>query len=111
MVADVFSPAFIEKYRTILDKIVEGIVRRNTPAALIAQLEALAAYPPAERFARHVRDIPSLVVTGSEDPLVKKASAVRLASLCGGRHLQIRAAGHSVRRRHPNGSRKPLQVF
>ena len=96
MAANVFGPVFIEKHRSIMDKIIDGIVWRNSKAALVAQLAALAAYPPAERFAPNVRDIPSLVITGSDDPLVKTASAVRLASLCGGRHLSIHGAGHSV---------------
>ena len=91
----VFGETFLKQKRRILYAIMRAIVERNRKEALIAQLEAMTAYPPLSQIARDV-PVPSLVISGSDDPLVTEEGATELAVLCGGRHKQLIGVGHSI---------------
>jgi pimeloyl-ACP methyl ester carboxylesterase len=91
----VFGERFLKQRQRILDSIVKGIVMRNSKEALIAHFEAMVTYPPLSQIARHVH-VPSLVISGSDDPLVTEEGAKELAELCGGRQKHIVGVGHTV---------------
>ena len=91
----VFGENFLKQNEKMLDNIVKAIVRRNREKSLDAHLEAITGYPPLSHLARDIRT-PALVISGCDDPLVKRESAEKLAKLCRGRHQRIVGAGHSV---------------
>jgi 3-oxoadipate enol-lactonase len=91
----IFGEAFLKHKESILESIVRAIVERNRKEAVIAQLEAMTAYPPFSRISRK-SNIPSLVISASDDPLITEEGAKQLAVLCGGRHKQIIGIGHSI---------------
>lgn len=91
----VFGENFLRRNENILNKIVKAIVKRNRRNALIAQLEAMTGYPPLSQIAQNVQ-VPSLVLSASDDLLVTAAGARELAALCGGRHKRIVEVGHSI---------------
>ncbi len=91
----VFGEEFLTKQERILPTIVKAITTRNSEAALIAHLEGVLNYPPLTEIVQSV-DASGLVISSSDDPLVTEEGALRLASLCNGRHERIAGAGHSV---------------
>ncbi|GBC63368.1 alpha/beta hydrolase [Desulfonema ishimotonii] len=91
----VFGDRFLQENEKVLDKMVSAIVRRNKPDALSAHLSAMSAYPSLSHIARQLR-IPTLIISGGQDPLVSFESAAELARLCGGIHRHFPDAGHSV---------------
>ena len=91
----VFGRRFLEQNRDILDKIVTAIAVRNKKEALIAHFRAIADYPPPESFLKSVQ-CPSLVISGSDDPIVPPPDARQLAEDCRGRHEIFQEIGHSI---------------
>ncbi len=106
----VFGESFLQQKQGTLDNIVKAIVRRNRKEALIAQLEAMTAYPPLSQIAQNVR-IPCLIISTSDDPLVKEEGARKLALLCNGRHKHIAGVGHSIPAEAPELFNKTLLEF
>jgi 3-oxoadipate enol-lactonase len=91
----VFGNRFLGHHRKTLDKIVNAVVRRNDKNALTAQLEALLRYPQADGIPADL-NIPALIVSGSEDPLVDYNDVRQLADRCKARLVQLEGVGHSV---------------
>jgi len=91
----VFGNRFIRHHQKILDKIVNAVVQRNRKVSLLAQLDAALRYPRSERIPPGF-NIPTLIVTGSEDPLIEADDVRQLAEACRARHLQLEGIGHSV---------------
>ncbi len=69
--------------------------RMNRKESLIAHLEAMTAYARLSQIARDM-DGPCLVISASDDPLVTRDAAERLAKLCNGRHKQMIGIGHTI---------------
>ena len=90
--------------------IVKAVVKRNRKKALMAQLEALLNYPPADGVPVGFNH-PTLVLTGAEDPLVNSQSARRLADLCNARHEQLAGIGHSIPAEAPRLFKKLVLEF
>lgn len=105
-----FGEDFLNQKEKILDNIVEAIVRRNRKEALIAQLEAMTAYPPLSQIAQSVHGSP-LVLSASDDPFVTEAGAGRLAELCNGWHKHISGIGHSIPAEAPELFNKIVSQF
>ena len=91
----VFGRAFLRQNEKQLDRIVKTIVRRNHTDSLRAHLTALQGYPPLRGVLQNLPFL-LLVLTGEDDPLVTKAGAEEMASICGGRHTQLPEIGHSI---------------
>jgi pimeloyl-ACP methyl ester carboxylesterase len=91
----VFGGRYLRNNAKVLERIVKTIVRRNNTDALRTHLEAMQHYPP---LARMLKKTPFmvLVITGEDDPLVTSEGAEEIARICGGRHVEIKGAGHSV---------------
>ena len=99
MVRKALPMVFGEKYRVenkrILSMMVNAIVVRNRPDALIAHLEALPRYPSPLQLAKEITS-PTLVISGADDPLVSKESAGELTEAVKGRHREVPGVGHTV---------------
>lgn len=91
----VFGSRFLKHHQKILDKIVKAVVLRNSKAALTAQLDALLKYPKRVGIPAQLK-VPTLFVSGAEDPLVDSGDLQHLADLCGARHIALPDIGHSV---------------
>jgi pimeloyl-ACP methyl ester carboxylesterase len=91
----VFGKRFLNHNRNILDKIVAAIAARNDKEALIAHFNAIAGYPATESFLKEIK-CPTLVISGSDDPIVNRQDARRLAKDCHGRHEIFPETGHSI---------------
>jgi 3-oxoadipate enol-lactonase len=91
----VFGKRFLNHNHNILDKIVTAIAARNDKKALIAHFNAIANYAPIESFLKKIR-CPTLVISGSDDPIVTPQDACQLATDCHGRHEIFQETGHSI---------------
>jgi 3-oxoadipate enol-lactonase len=91
----VFGEAYLVNHRKHLDRIAKTIVRRNRQASLVAHLTALGNYP-ALRSMLQPLDAPLLVMCGADDPLVSAQGAAEMAEKSGGRHMVVKAVGHSI---------------
>ena len=91
----VFGANFLRDHQKMIDKIVKAVVMRNRKEALVAQLEAILRYPSPEcvpeNFGR-----PTLVISGSEDPIIDPAGVRRLARICNAQHEELAGIGHSI---------------
>lgn len=91
----VFGGRYLRDNKKVLERIVKTIVRRNNTEALRAHLEAMQHYPPLLRMLKKTPFL-VLVITGDDDPLVTTEGAAEIASICGGRHVELKGVGHSV---------------
>ena len=91
----VFGEAYLVRHGKQLDRIAKTVVRRNHAASLAAHLTALGEYPSLRSMLKRL-DMPSLVMCGADDPLVSIAGAAEVAEKSGGRHLVVKAVGHSI---------------
>ncbi len=94
-VPSVFGEVFLRQNQRTLNMMVKALVVRNKKQYLIAHLEAMTAYPRLSQIARDI-DVACLVISASDDPLVTRAAAEKLAKLCNGRHKQMTGIGHTV---------------
>ena len=78
-----------------LDKIVAAIEARNNKEALIAHFKAISDYPSPEIFLKMIQ-CPTLVISGSDDPIVRQQEARQLAKDCRGHHEIFPDTGHSI---------------
>jgi pimeloyl-ACP methyl ester carboxylesterase len=90
----VFGENYLRHKEKNLERIVKTIVRRNNKDALVAHLEAIHTYPSLRQIVKDLH--PTLVISGSDDPLVTADGAQQLAEICGGRHEEIAGVGHSI---------------
>ena len=90
-----FGKRFLNHNRDILDKIVAAIAARNDKEALIAHFNAIANYPSPESFLKTIK-CPTLVISGSDDPIVSRKDARQLAKDCRGHHELFPEVGHSI---------------
>jgi pimeloyl-ACP methyl ester carboxylesterase len=91
----VFGGRYLRDNAKVLERIVKTIVRRNDTEALRSHLEAMHRYPPLLRMLKKTPFL-VLVLTGEDDPLVTSEGAAEIARICGGRHVEIKGAGHSI---------------
>jgi 3-oxoadipate enol-lactonase len=91
----VFGEKFLAEKKRILSMIVIAIAARNRPDALLAHLEALTRYPPPLQLPQKITS-PTLVISGSDDPLVSKESAGEIAESLNGHHREVPGSGHTV---------------
>ncbi|BBO91275.1 alpha/beta fold hydrolase [Desulfosarcina ovata] len=91
----VFGEAFLMNNRKTIDRIAKTIVRRNREASLSAHLSAMGTYPRLRSMLQPL-EMPTLVMSGADDPLVSASGAAAVAEKSGGRHLLVKGAGHSI---------------
>jgi pimeloyl-ACP methyl ester carboxylesterase len=105
-----FGEKFLNQKEKILDNIVHAMVKRNRKQSLIAHLEAMTGYPSLSQIAQNVHG-PVLVLSGSDDLLVKESDAGELAMICNGRHNHFTGTGHSIPAEAPELFTKTLLQF
>jgi 3-oxoadipate enol-lactonase len=106
----VFGNTFLKDHQKIIDKIVDAVVIRNNRKALIAQLDAVLNYPPPNRIPTDF-DTPTLVISGSEDPLIASDDVRQLAHRCKARHTALTGIGHSIPAEVPEMFQKLVLEF
>lgn len=106
----VFGNKFLKDHQKIIDKIVYAVEIRNSRKALIAQLEAVLNYPPPDNIPLDF-NIPSLVLSGSEDPLVEPDDVQQLAHRCRATHERLDGIGHSIPAEAPEIFKKLVLEF
>lgn len=94
-IPNVLGEPYLRKNEKALDRMVKAIVRRNKTRALLAHLKALGTYKPIIQSLKKL-DIPLLVITGDEDPLVTIDGAKEIAQKSGGRNMVFKGVGHSI---------------
>jgi 3-oxoadipate enol-lactonase len=93
-----------------LEPLVRATVQRNQPDGLVALLEGMLGYPPADLDAAAVT-ARALLITSLEDPLVSAESATRLASLLNAQHEVWTGAGHTIPIELPERWRTNVSAF
>jgi len=106
----VFGNQFLKDHQNILAKIVSAVELRNNKNALIAQLEAVLSYPAPDRVPAGL-DIPTLIISGAQDPLVEADDVRRLAHDCRAGHEQLAGVGHSIPAEAPEIFQKLVLEF
>jgi len=106
----VFGEDFLSRNERLQAGMVKAMVSRNRKEALAAHFRAMMSYPPLSQTARDLH-VPCLVLSGSDDPIVTKEGAERLAALLGGRHEYINGIGHSIPYEAPELFNKTLMEF
>ncbi|BBO68782.1 hydrolase [Desulfosarcina alkanivorans] len=106
----VFGEAYLARNRKILDRIAKTIVRRNRASSVAAHLSAMTAYPSLSSMLGKL-DMPLLVMSGADDPLVSTEGAAAVAEKSGGRHLLVKGAGHSIPVETPEWFLKTILQF
>jgi len=106
----VFGSRFLKEHQKIIDKIVDAVVMRNNPNALIAQLDAVLNYPAPDGIPADF-DKATLIISGSEDLLVEPDDTQQLAHQCRGRHEMINGVGHSIPAEAPEIFQKLVLEF
>lgn len=106
----IFGESYLARNSKILDRVAKAIVRRNRAPSLTAHLSAMAGYPSL-RSMLGTLEMPSLVMCGSDDPLVSAGGAAEVAQKSGGRHLVVKGAGHSVPVEEPELFLKTVSQF
>jgi 3-oxoadipate enol-lactonase len=91
----VFGKRFLNQNREIVGKIIAAIAIRNDKEALMAHFRAMSNYPPPETFASSVQ-CPTLVISGSDDPIVSQSDALQLAKDCHRHYKMFPEIGHSI---------------
>ncbi len=86
---------YLEEHESIVEGIVRASVRRNSEQGIRQLLEAMDDYPALAQLADEVV-APTLVMSGSDDPLVEPEGARKLADLTGGDHVEIEGVGHTI---------------
>lgn len=97
----VFGKRFLNQNHTICDKIVAAIAARNSKQALLAHFNAMGDYPALETIVHSIQ-CETLIISGSDDPIVSPPDARQLADGCRGRHEMFPQTGHSVPAESPS---------
>jgi pimeloyl-ACP methyl ester carboxylesterase len=91
-----FSPEFIEAHQEDLYEDLGPIAdQRCSPWGMLGQLAAALTHMSRRRL-HQLRGIPTLVITGTGDILVRPQNSGRIADRLHGRLLEIPQAGHGV---------------
>ena len=106
----VFGNKFLADHHKILDKIVSAVVIRNNREALIAQLDAVLRYRAPDMISADF-DKPTLVLAGTEDPLVELQDVRQLVHRCRADHQQLAGIGHSIPAEAPEIFQKMVLEF
>jgi 3-oxoadipate enol-lactonase len=93
MLARLFAPETREKQPEIVDQVREVMLRQRVEGITPA-LRAMASRPDSSATMEKI-DVPTLVVSGSEDAIIPAEDSARMATtIRGARHVIVRGAGH-----------------
>ena len=107
--SSIVGPGFQERGADVLDRLVERAIERPTPLAVIMlQMQAIATRTgsPADIAA------PTLVVHGTDDPLLPVANGRRLRELIPDvRYVELPGVGHLVPWEEPSRTSAAMREF
>jgi 3-oxoadipate enol-lactonase len=106
----IFGRSFLRANEKQLERMVKTLVRRNRTESLRAHLAALQKYPPLGAVLKS-QPFLVLVITGEDDPLVTSEGAAEIASVCGGRHIELEGIGHSISAEAPQEFHRIVSEF
>jgi len=106
----VFGNRFLKDHHNIIDKIVDAVVIRNSRSALIAQLDAVLNYPAPDLNPVDF-DKATLIISGSEDPLVEPDDDRQFTHRCNARYEKLTGIGHSIPAEAPEIFQKLVLEF
>lgn len=101
---------YLEQHESIVEGIVRASVRRASEEGIRRLVEALPDYPDPADMAEQVQ-APTLVLSGSDDPLVEAEGARKLAELAGGEHDEFEDVGHTLPIEVPQQFHKRIAEF
>jgi 3-oxoadipate enol-lactonase len=105
-----FSNAFLEKHPDVTRNIIESIVQNHNKESLLAQLKAMAVYPPPSDFPP-ITPLPVLLISAGRDPFLNKEEAKKLSARHSTEHLHFKDLGHAVPLEAPTAFLKALTRF
>ena len=106
----VFGERFLLEHNSIMTKFAEALVQRNDEEKMARLLSAFDSYPSVESILSAHR-LPSLVMTGEDDPLVSGDQARALAEQLGGNFRSLPGIGHSIPAEAPDVLMREIEVF
>ena len=106
----VFGERFLKENQKMMGHIAQSITRRNNSAHLLAHFEAMAKYRPMAKALAPL-NLPILILSGSEDPLVTAAGAEKIVQTSGGRHIRLPLLGPSIPAEAPESFLRILVRF
>lgn len=107
---NILGDAYLEENEEILEGIVRAAVRRNDESGIRALLDAMESYPSVAEMASR-SDVPTLVLSASEDLLVETSGAQALAEQIGGEHVEIDGVGHTIPIEAPDRFHRHVRTF
>jgi 3-oxoadipate enol-lactonase len=106
----VFGERFLREHDAIMTKVAEALVARNDEEKMARLLSAYDNYPSIEDIIPAHR-VPSLVMTGEDDPLVRGDQARALAEQLGGEYRSLPDIGHSIPAEAPDLLMREIDAF
>lgn len=96
MWGSVTGPGFADEHPEQMRELIQSIRQRPTPrAGVLNQMRAIAAWSGDRRLARI--NAPTVVVHGTDDPLIPVGNGMRLAQLiAGAAYIELPGVGHLV---------------
>ena len=90
---------------------VEEIMQRQSVEGIVAALYAMASRPDSGPSLEQV-EVPTLIITGAEDPIIPAADADKMLELIpGSRHVAIPATAHMPMMEDPEAFNEALRGF
>lgn len=106
----VFGERFLREHDAIMTKVAEALVQRNDEAKMVRLLSAYDSDPSIESILPAQR-LPSLIMTGEDDPLVSGEQARALAQQLGGEYRLLPDIGHSIPAEAPDVLMREIDAF
>lgn len=91
----ILGPDYLQINERMIRGMIKASIERNSLIGTTALLEAMMEYPDLSELAQKI-SCKTQVLYGTEDPLVGKAGATKLAKLCGGDVFEIKNCGHTI---------------
>ena len=110
MLPIVFGEPFLEQHKSILNKMVSVVVKRNRADALKAHLRAMIHYLPVGDLISEVYP-PTLIVTGNQDLIVQIDQSRALAKKLKAHLIQLKGVGHSPNMEAPEAFNRIIGQF
>lgn len=106
----VFGEPYLKKNKTMLNKMVSAIVKRNRADAIKSHLKAMIDYLPVLDSGVEVYP-PALIVTGDQDLLVPIDRSRALAQKLGAHLVKLKGVGHSLNIEAPEAFNQIILQF
>jgi len=106
----VFGERFLREHRLVRSKIIAALVQRNDERKMAQLLAAIDGYPPVEAILP-TKQVPSMVLSGKDDPLVSDTQARALAIRLGADYRRLPDTGHSIPAEAPEALMEAIAIF